>query len=123
MAPAVTRAKECGAIAKIFGILGVGLLKEVEGGIVILTGFCFLTVLEQRIGGLGVEAGTGEAEDGERGEERKSEGGSCMCGSAYSRSLSAAVHRTPRRLKRSGFAGPLWATLAAPDANPSNGRD
>ena len=108
---------EGGAVTEIFWIPGIGLLEEVEGGIVILACLGALAALEQGIGRLAMEPGGAEAGEEKRDNERNSEEGFSKNGSGYERGMSAAVHRTPRRLDRSGRKhGRVGAALAALDA-------
>ena len=107
---------EGGAVGQVFWILCICFLKKVEGGIVVLARLGALAAFVEGIGRLGVEPGGAKAGE-ERGDERNSEEGRSKNRSGYERGMSAAVHRTPRRLDRSGRKhGPMGAALAALDA-------
>ena len=113
----MTDSVEGGAVAQLFWVFGVGLLEEVEGGIVVLACLGTLATLEQGISRLGMEPGGAEAGEEERGDERNSEEDFRNNESGYERGMSAAVHRTPRRLDRPGRKhGRVGAALAALDA-------
>ena len=71
---------EGGAVAQVLGVFGVGFLVGVKGGVVIFAGFSGLSGLVEGVGGLaalGVEAGSGEREEGRDGEEDGGEDRTC----------------------------------------------
>ena len=66
---------EGGAVAQVLGIFGVGLLEEVEGGVVILAGLGVLAALVEGIGGLGVKAQRRQGRGSQDGRERNADEG------------------------------------------------
>ena len=89
--------------ARVFRVLAVGLLIEVEGGVVVFAGLGGLAVLVVGVGRLGMKPDRRQAEGGQGGKDREGENDSRHgdCGAGWRGCSSGlcgrAIHTTPRR--------------------------